>query len=125
MEEFKMKTILYYGEYENIKKQLGEKTYFEFEVQYEKCERELDRFLWESRKEMAQFKNQYKGPVVVDLSKWNTKQDKPFFEAFLYFLKDNVNQLTFIIDNYPSKSLLLRLERHFNIQLQELPFMQN
>lgn len=118
------KVDLLYGDYERVKNAIGNTMYFEFELQFENCERELDRFLWESRKEMTEYKNRYSGPVVVDISKWNRQQDKSFFEAFLYFLKDNDNELTIIMTQKPSKQLLLCLEKHFIINTRELFFKE-
>ena len=116
-----MKTVdLLYGDYENVKKALGNTVYFEFELQFDNCQRELDRFLWESRKEMTEYKNRYNGPVVVDVSKWNNQSDNSFFDAFLYFLRDNDNELTIIMTQKPSKQLLLCLEKHFIITIREL-----
>lgn len=116
-----MKNVqLLYGDYEIVKTALGDSQYFEFELQYEQCDNELNRFLWESRKEMTNYKNRYDGAVVIDLSKWNRKCDKPFFEAFQYFLLDNVTDLTFILDDRPSELLLNSLNKRFEIKTKEL-----
>lgn len=113
------KVNLLCGNYEKLKQALEGETYFEFELQYDSCNKELDRFLWESRKEMAQYKNHYSGPVVIDLSKWNQKQDKAFFEAFLYYLQDRGEQLTIIMSEKPTKQLLSCLEKHFDVNVKE------
>ena len=116
-----MKTVdLIVGNYEQAKNALKYNSYFEFELQSDNYHKELDRFLWESRKEMTEYKNRYEGPVVIDLSKWNHRQDNSFFEVFLYFLLDNVLTLTFIIDEKQSTSLITCLERHFEIKKKEL-----
>ena len=111
---------LFYGDYEVVKKTLDGGSYFEFELQYENCDNELNRFLWESRKEKAKYKNRYLGDIVIDLSKWNNRIDKPFFEAFQYFLLDMDNNLTFILDDKPSKLLLQTLEKRFSLMIKEL-----
>ncbi len=110
---------LFYGDYEIVKDTLPYSSYFEFELQYEQCENELNRFLWESRKGMTAYKNRYFGAVVIDLSKWNNNVDKAFFEAFQYFLLDITNELTFILDDEPSVKLLDSLKKRFNISIKK------
>ena len=64
--------------------------YFEFEFLYtDESERfrEIDRFLYESRHTLR-FENEYRGNVVIDISDWNEKTNS-YFDAFMYFLKDN------------------------------------
>ena len=69
---------------------------------------------------MTEYKNRYSGAVIVDLSKWNNRAEKTFFEAFQYFLLDNVNELIFILDDKPSDKLLCALNKRFNISVNEL-----
>ena len=114
------KVKLFYGDYESVKEALSTIAYYEFELQYEQYEKEINRFLWESRKEMTEYKNRYTGNVVIDLSKWNERCDKPFFEAFQYFLLDNVTEIIFILDNKPSNKLLNSLSKKFDIETKEL-----
>lgn len=67
--------------------------YFEFEFLYtDESERfrEIDRFLYESRHTLR-FENEYRGNVVIDISGWNEKTNL-YFDAFMYFLKDNADK---------------------------------
>lgn len=67
--------------------------YFEFEFLYtDESERfrEIDRFLYESRHTLR-FENEYRGNVVIDISGWNKKHNM-YFDAFMYFLKDNADK---------------------------------
>lgn len=84
------------GKYsETIKKcqEMFDDDYFEFEFLYtDESERfrEIDRFLYESRHTLR-FENEYKGNVVIDISGWNEKTNL-YFDAFMYFLKDNMDK---------------------------------
>ena len=49
---------------------------------------EISRFLWESKKECARFKNSYSGPAVVDVTEWADGQSNTYFRAFVCFMKD-------------------------------------
>lgn len=67
--------------------------YFEFEFLYAaetERFREIDRFLYESRHTLR-FENEYEGNVVIDISNWCKKQNS-YFDAFMYFLKDNADK---------------------------------
>ena len=98
--------------------------YFEFCFAYTPTNqifRELDRFIWESRHQMTRFKNRYAGPVLVDLTEWNAKHTNEYFEAFLYYLKDQPSLVcTFMIQNRCETWLLNLLKDFFEIDVIEL-----
>lgn len=81
--------------FETIKKckKMLDDDYFEFELIYtDESERfrEIDRFLYESRHTLR-FENEYRGNVVIDISGWSEKNNS-YFDAFMYFLKDNMDK---------------------------------
>lgn len=86
--------LLVQGDFKNTTSYLHKKinrNYFEFAFCYvseDERFREIDRFLWESKKEMTVFKNKYVGPCVIDVSEWNDKAYNRYFEAFMYFVLD-------------------------------------
>lgn len=92
----RIKMYLVQGKYsETIKKcqKILDGDYFEFEFLYmdESLRfREIDRFLYESRHTLR-FENEYRGNVVIDISDWNEKINL-YFDAFMYFLKDNADK---------------------------------
>ncbi len=115
------------GKYEIAKKHYADATmtdFFEFDLSYvPKNEhfRELDRFLWESKHTMTRFKNRYDGPVLINLTSWNSKEVNEYFEAFMYFLKDSPGlKCTFIVENKCNEQLLENLESFFEIKVMEL-----
>lgn len=100
------------------------KDYFEFHFVYTSANevfRELDRFIWESRHQKTRFKNQYKGPVLIDLTEWNGNDINEYFEAFLYYLKDHSYlECTFIVQNLCEECFLDKLNEFFEIDVVEL-----
>ena len=115
------------GKYEKVKtfyeKNMAKK-YFEFQLAYvsqNEVFREIDRFLWESRHQMTRFKNNYQGPVLIDLSCWNENELNIYFEAFMFFLKDNgFYECTFMIQEECCKELLEKLKEFFEISVTSL-----
>lgn len=91
--------------------------YFEFSFLYvpetEKF-REIDRFLYESRHTLR-FKNEYSGNVILDVSEWNHKPLNSYFEAFLYFLKDNEDkyECALIVNERCSSEMREKLKEFF------------
>ena len=84
---------------------------------------EIDRFLYESRHTLR-FKNEYHGNVVIDISEWNQKPFNAYFEAFMYFIKDNKDkyECIMIVNEYCSTELHTKLKSFFhNIQELKLP----
>lgn len=82
------------GNYKKVKSEcdrIFSTGYFDFNFLYvseaEKF-REIDRFLYESRHTLR-FENEYIGNIVIDISEWNHKPLNSYFEAFMYFIKDN------------------------------------
>lgn len=119
--------ILIEGEYEKAKayyKSAMIKDYFEFHFVYTSANevfRELDRFIWESRHQKTRFKNQYKGPVFIDLTEWNGNDINKYFDAFLYYLKDHAClECTFIVQNFCKASFLDKLNEFFEINVVKL-----
>lgn len=98
--------------------------YFEFEFPYVPMEysfKEIDRFLWESRHEKTRFKNYYSGAVLVDISGWNDKDFTQYFDAFMYFLKDNAAYVcTFLVRSEMSKELEQKMREFFEIKAVDL-----
>lgn len=85
--------------------------------------RELDRFLYESRHTLR-FENEYTGNVVIDISEWNHRSTNTYFDAFMYFLKDNKNKYTctFISNERCSDELIKKLKGFFGeIKEVQLP----
>lgn len=91
--------------------------YFEFSFLYvpetEKF-REIDRFLYESRHTLR-FENEYTGNVILDISAWNHKPLNSYFEAFMYFLKDNKDkyECVLIINERCSSEMREKLKDFF------------
>lgn len=115
------------GKYEKVKEYYGKKIgmdYFEFDFVYASTNetlREIDRFLWESRRHKTRFKNHYEGPALVDLTSWNGQDLNKYFNAFMYFLKDNkFIDSTFILQEECSPQLRRALESFFSIKITEL-----
>lgn len=95
------------------------KKYFEFSfgfVSEEERFREIDRFLWESKKEMTVFKNRYIGPCVIDISEWNDRICNRYFEAFMYFILDLSSScdIYLTLDKECSNQLKSNLELFFS-----------
>lgn len=117
------------GDHKKVKgycKDLFAEDYFEFEFPYvadgEKF-REIDRFLWESRRDCTRYKNKYNGNFVIGLNEWNENEPNKYFDAFMYFLKDYLkfsHSCYLFIEDYADKSLISALEKHFDIVVKEL-----
>lgn len=75
--------------------------------------REIDRFLWESKKNMR-YKNKYKGSVIINLSKWNGKPINKYFHAFIYMIRDNYTECSFITESPADNELIDELSKHYN-----------
>ena len=112
--------ILITGDYNKIKSEC-EKIYqtgfFDFNFLYvseSERFREIDRFLFESRHTLR-FENEYKGNVVIDISEWNNMIINTYFEAFMYFIKDNKNKYdcVFILNERCSKDMREKLKDFF------------
>lgn len=117
------------GKYEAAKKSYLDgmsKDFFEFHFNYVSTNeifRELDRFMWESRHDKTRFKNRYEGPVLIDLTEWNQNEQNEYFDAFMYYLKDNAYlEYTFIVQDECEKEFLDRLVFFFEISIEELEF---
>lgn len=115
------------GEYEKAKahyKETMQKDFFEFHFVYTSTNeafRELDRFIWESKRQMTRFKNRYVGPVLVDLTEWNKNKSNEYFEAFLYYLKDHQYlECTFIVQGRCETELIDTLKKFFEVEVVEL-----
>ncbi len=115
------------GEYEKAKAHYNStmlKDYFEFHFVYTSANevfRELDRFIWESKHQKTRFKNQYTGPVLIDLTEWNSNETNEYFEAFLYYLKDHAYlECTFIVQDLCEDWFLDVLNTFFEIAVVEL-----
>lgn len=115
------------GDYEKAKKHYTQtmlKDYFEFHFVYASINevfRELDRFIWESKHQMTRYKNEYTGPVLIDLTEWNAKESNEYFEAFMYYLKDHAYlECTFIVQDKCEKPFLETLEKFFEVNIVEL-----
>lgn len=107
------------GAYPKVKKEcegMFADGYFEFSFLYtheSERFREIDRFLYESRHTLR-FENEYIGNVVLDISEWNRKPLNSYFEAFMYFLKDNKNKYNCVmIANDCSDGLREKLRAFF------------
>ena len=121
-----MITILQ-GDYEKAKAHYHTtmvKDYFEFHFVSTSVNgefRELDRFIWESRHQKTRFKNQYAGPVLIDLTEWNKKEANLYFEAFMYYLKDHARlECTVLVQNVCQQWLLDLLNDFFEVEVVEL-----
>ncbi len=82
---------------EYCKKNTGEKdgNIFIFDFPYISIEerfREIDRFIWES-KHTLRFANRFCGTAIVDVTAWNRSYPNQYFDAFLYYIKDNENHI--------------------------------
>lgn len=86
------------GTYPKIKKAVNKTfggEYFEFAFLYaseQEVFREINRFNDESRR-LVRFKNRYTGPAAVDITSWCDKEANTYFEAFLYFILDRIEEL--------------------------------
>lgn len=80
--------------------------------------REIDRFLWESRHQCTRFKNRFEGRAVIDVSDWNRHFPNDYFDAFMYFLKDNEAYVacTLISSESWSEEVTERLKRLFDVK---------
>lgn len=102
--------------------------YFEFSFLYvPRTERfrEIDRFLYESR-HILRFENEYTGGVILDISEWNHKPLNSYFEAFMYFLKDNEKKYECILisDDRCSNEMQKKLKEFFGaIKETQMPVM--
>ncbi|MBO5935264.1 MAG: hypothetical protein J6Q94_07215 [Clostridia bacterium] len=99
--------------------------YFEFCFSYVSANedfREIKRFLWESKNQCTRFRNRYIGPAVIDITEWSRKYPNEYFDAFMYFIKSNMEQMQFIIisHNYCNKEITERLEEFFNIRVVDV-----
>lgn len=106
---------------EKCKKELND-DYFEFCFSYVSTSevfREINRFLWESRHQCTRFKNRYVGPVVIDISDWSTRYPNDYFDAFMYFVKSNMNQMNFVFisNDFCSNAITDRLNEFFKIRI--------
>ena len=115
------------GQYEKAKEHYissGNEDFFEFHFTYtsvDKVFRELDRFIWESRRQKTRYKNQYIGPVLIDITEWNSNKTNEYFDAFMYYLKDHDGlKCTFIVQNLCEEQFLERLNEFFEIEVDEL-----
>lgn len=117
-----MKLVI--GKYEDIKEKihaLCSDSFFEFHFPcIEEYDRfyEIDRFLYES-KHLNRFSNEYHGKVVIDLSDWSDcKVFNRYFEAFMYFLKDNTDKYEpfFISERQCGKEFISRLKEYFDFE---------
>lgn len=115
------------GKYEKAKafyEKNVSKKYFEFQFAYvsqNEVFKEIDRFLWESRHQMTRFKNNYKGPVLIDLSCWNDNDLNTYFDAFMFLLKDNgFYECTFMCQEECCEELLEKLKDYFEISITSL-----
>lgn len=84
--------------------------------------KEINRFIWESKHMHTRFKNKYKGSVVVDISQWCDKEPNLYFDAFMYYLKDNSTdyKIDFIADKECPKSLVEYLQTFFELDVIDL-----
>ncbi len=122
-EELKMVDLVQ-GDYLKVKKHYEKKQksgYFEFDFAYAgplEIFREIDRFIWESRHSKTRYQNSYKGPVLVDLSGWNDKPLNDYFDAFMYYLKDNYDaKCTFFCREECSEELEKKLREFFKLSV--------
>ena len=120
------------GSYEKVKKEIEKligNDYFEFFFPYVEDSvdrfREIDRFLYESRKH-TRFKNRYVGNIVIDITDWNNRECNKYFDAFMYFVKDNtdLNRFIFTVDKPSSRELIERLSVFFTINEKSLETMK-
>lgn len=119
--------FLIQGEYKksiNYCKDLFNSNFFEFELPFvpeNNRFREIDRFLYESRHTLR-FTNEYIGNVVVDISDWNGSEINNYFEAFMFFLKDNSKKYkcALIINERCHNNLLIKLKEFFDLREVEL-----
>lgn len=115
------------GQYEKTKEYYERnvsQNYFEFDFAYVPSNnvfRELDRFIWESKHQMTRFLNHYSGPVLIDLTAWNNNELNCYFDAFMYFLKDNeCYQCSFITQEACSQALEDKLRSFFEIKITSI-----
>ena len=84
--------------------------------------REIDRFLWESKHQCTRFENRFEGRAVIDISDWNRHYPNDYFDAFMYFMKDNEAYVSCtLISSEPWKSEVTdRLEKLFEVKEVDL-----
>ena len=104
---------------EHCDKLFGE-DYFPFVFPYVSVDapfREIDRFLWESKRTRTRFRNRYEGNVVIDITAWSTQIPNEYFEAFMCFLEDNSDILptVFISETVCGSHVKASLSKHFEI----------
>lgn len=113
------------GNYRDVRDEC-EKLYPEgyFEFVFACCDensrfREIDRFLYESRKTLR-YQREYVGNVVVDITAWNDTELNSLFDAFMYLLKDGKEKyrVAFTMGNRSSDKLLKRLNDVFEGDIQ-------
>ena len=108
------------GIYNKVKEEcsrLFSESYFEFNflhVPETERFREIDRFLYESRHTLR-FENEYTGNVILDISAWNHKPLNSYFEAFMYFIKDNKDkyECALIVNERCSSEMCEKLKEFF------------
>ncbi len=114
------------GKYESAKTLYTSrcKDFFEFNFTYAGMNenfREINRFLWESRHEKTRFRNKFEGNVLINLTSWNGMDLNEYFEAFMYFLKDDPYlNVTFLIEKECDRELLEKLKLFFEIEKTEI-----
>ena len=116
------------GEYENAVnycRGIAQNAGFEFCFTYvsgNEVFKEINRFIWESKHMHTRFKNKYKGPVIIDISQWCTREPNLYFNAFMYYLKDNSNdyEINFISDKECPKFLIAHLKTFFELDVIDL-----
>ena len=124
--------FLIQGEYKKaIKycKDLFNSNFFEFELPFvpeNNRFREIDRFLYESRHTLR-FTSEYIGNVVVDISYWNGSEINNYFEAFMFFLKENSEKYNcaLIINERCRDDLLIKIKEFFDLREVELELSPN
>ena len=99
-------------------------SFFEFDFVYvDETERfrEIDRFLYESRHTLR-FQNEYEGNVIINLTEWNDKAVNAYFEAFMYFIKDNADKYNciFIADEKCEDRLIDKISSMFELECVEI-----
>ncbi len=95
--------------------------FFEFDFPFVPMDerfREIDRFLWESKHQCTRFKNRYEGCAIIDISDWSRHFPNDYFDAFMYFLKDNeaFTPCALISSEPCSSEVRGRLERLFSVK---------
>ena len=98
-------------------------SYYEFSFLYvpeTERFREIDRFLYESRHTLR-FENEYTGDVILDISEWNHKPLNLYFEAFMYFIKDNKDKYECaLIVNERCSSEMREKVKEFFVDIKEI-----